>query len=186
VSDYEPEDRRQQVMTAVLKFLAIAAALCAVIGLGTWFVVKSLDLNSDDTGSVGVPDPVSSISALPNTALPDPEATDEPTDEPTDTEDPLSLPTSVNGAPVLSASPANVSPMERINLTGQWAGQDNVSLLVQRFENGDWADFGVQVQVKLGTFATYVETSHEGPNKFRVYDPETDSASNAVTVNIGG
>jgi hypothetical protein len=189
VSDFEPEDDRQrQVLSAVLKFLGIAVVFGLVIGLGTWFVVKSLDLNSNDTNSVGAPDPETTFSALPNSALPDPETTDEPTDQPTDdlTDGPLSLPTPTTDAPVLSGSPAIVAPMERINLTGQWQGQDSVSLLVQRFEDGQWVDFGVQVEVRLGSFATYVETSHEGPNKFRVYDPGTDRASNPVTVTVNG
>ena len=85
----------------------------------------------------------------------------------------------------LNASPVFVKSMERINLTGQWPGHDNVSLLVQRLEDGEWVDFGVQVQVRVGTFETYVMTGREGDNKFRLLDPESGTTSNEVTVTIG-
>jgi hypothetical protein len=78
-----------------------------------------------------------------------------------------------------------VKPSERINLTGQWPGHDNESLLVQRFESGQWTDFGVQVRVNVGTFSTYVLTSRTGDQKFRVFDPGSETASNEVTVTIG-
>jgi hypothetical protein len=61
-----------------------------------------------------------------------------------------------------------------------------VSLSVQRFEDGAWVDFGVQVQVRLGNFATYVETSRQGANAFRVYDPQTNTFSNQVSVTVTG
>jgi hypothetical protein len=35
------------------------------------------------------------------------------------------------------------------------------------------------------TFATYVQTSQTGPNRFRVVDTDTGRASNDVSVNIG-
>ena len=85
----------------------------------------------------------------------------------------------------LTASPVMVQPMERINLTGQWPGQDNASLVVQRFENGAWSDFGVQVRVNVGTFSTYVMTGRTGDQRFRVFDPATQTASNEVTVTVG-
>jgi hypothetical protein len=37
----------------------------------------------------------------------------------------------------------------------------------------------------MGTFETYVMTSHPGPNRFRVYDPAEGKASNVITIVIG-
>jgi hypothetical protein len=84
----------------------------------------------------------------------------------------------------LTATPVFVDPMERINLTGQWPGHDNESLLVQRLEGSTWSDFGVHVTVNVGTFATYVMTGRPGDQKFRVFDPTSKTASNEVTVTI--
>jgi hypothetical protein len=187
VSEREPDqDRQQQILAAVLKVVGIALAVGLAIGLGTWVLVKALGLDSADTGGNSIQvDPIASPSALPTTALPQPTPTGELTEESTETDEPTITPSPGEEALFLNASPVFVDPMQRINLTGQWPGRDNVSLLVQRFEDGDWVDFGVQVQVRVGTFETYVMTSHEGDNKFRVYDPETDTASNEVTVTIG-
>ncbi|HEX7738301.1 MAG TPA: hypothetical protein VF426_01495 [Marmoricola sp.] len=81
-------------------------------------------------------------------------------------------------------TPLTVAPMERINLTGTYGRRDNISLQVQRYENGTWADFPTEADVSLGTFETFVETSHTGANKFRVYDAQNDVGSNVVTVTV--
>lgn len=185
--DLEPTGRNDEVRSALLKFVAFAAGIALFVVIGTVVVVKSLDLNAPEHPVGGV-SPVTPIAPLPSSALPsDDGPTDEPTDEPTEPEEPTSTPTpTANGddSLVLSASPVFVSAMERINLAGEWAGRDNVSLSVQRFEDGEWVDFGVQVQVKIGSFATYVLTGREGENKFRVHDPATDTASNEIIVTV--
>ena len=56
---------------------------------------------------------------------------------------------------------------------------------MQRFENGAWSDFPVTMSVSGGTFATYVQTSQVGPNKFRVIDTDTKVTSNELTVTVG-
>ncbi|RNL60459.1 hypothetical protein EFK50_19225 [Nocardioides marmoriginsengisoli] len=185
MSESEPDqDRQQQIIAAVVKVVGVALAIGLAIGLGTWILVKALGLDSTDT--TGQPIQVDPItpSALPTTALPDPTQSSDPTE----TESPSEP--SFTSSPgdeklLLSASPLFVDPMQRINLTGQWPGRDAVPLLVQRFEDGEWVNFGVQVQVTVGTFDTYVLTGREGDNKFRVFDPETETASNAVSVTVG-
>jgi len=173
-------DRQQAVASVVLKIVGIAVAIGLVIGIGAWVLVKALGLSSADTTSgVAHVDPV---TPLPSSALPVPGASDLPTPDNTGLVTPGA---SVSGQLYLSASPVLVQPSERINLTGQWPGHDNQSLLVQRFENGQWADFGVQVRVNLGTFETYVLTSRTGDQRFRVFDPDTQTASNDVTVTVG-
>jgi len=183
VTEQEPDrDRQQQIVEVALKVLGVAVAIGLFIGIGTWVVVKALDLNTDSVGPI-VSGPVSPFQRLPTTALPQPTVSPDPSE--TDSIPEVTAPaTPVAGDLVLSASPVSVGAMERINLTGQWAGKDAVSLVVQRFETGKWANFGVSAQVNIGTYDTYVLTGRPGENKFRMYDPQSNTASNAVTVTV--
>lgn len=84
----------------------------------------------------------------------------------------------------LSASPLQVSSMERIYLTGTYPGGEGASLQVQRFEGG-WTDFPTSASVSGGTFSTYVMTGQSGVNRFRVVDAASGKQSNTVTVRVG-
>lgn len=174
----DDDERQQELATVILKILGVAVTIGLVVGIGAWVVVKGLGLDSSSTTSSSSPG--QPVAPLPTTALPVPSDTSSPSGLPTAT--PTAPPT---GALYLSASPLMVQPMERINLTGQWPGHDNQSLLVQRFEGGSWSNFGVQVSVKVGTFETYVMTGRPGDQKFRVFDPTTQTASNEVTITVG-
>jgi hypothetical protein len=83
----------------------------------------------------------------------------------------------------LSASPLQVSRMERIYLTGTYPGGEGASLQVQRYEGG-WTDFPTSASVSGGTFQTYVMTGQSGANKFRVVDASSGKKSNPVTVRV--
>ena len=83
----------------------------------------------------------------------------------------------------LRASPAQVSPGQRITLTGDFRGHDGARLQVQRFESG-WVDFPVQATVTGGSFSTYIITSRSGVNRLRVTDPASGRASPAVRVTV--
>ena len=85
----------------------------------------------------------------------------------------------------LQAGENSVGPMENIDLTGVYPGGEGAILRVQRFENGAWSDFPVTASVSNETFTTYVQTSQQGLNKFRVVDTDSGLASNAVRVTIG-
>jgi hypothetical protein len=85
----------------------------------------------------------------------------------------------------LSASPLEVSSMQRIDLTGTYPGGEGATLQVQRFEGG-WSSFsGVTARVSGETFSTYVMTGRTGTNRFRVVDPSSGKASNPVRVRVG-
>lgn len=85
----------------------------------------------------------------------------------------------------LSASPLEVSPMQRIDLTGTYPGGEGATLQVQRFEGG-WSAFAdVTATVRDQTFATYVMTGRTGMNRFRVVDSSSGKSSNPVRVRIG-
>jgi hypothetical protein len=83
----------------------------------------------------------------------------------------------------LSASPVEVSPMERIYLSGTYPRAEGRTLQVQRREGG-WTDFPTSTSVSGGTFSTYVMTGQSGVNKFRVVDSSTGKSSNVVTVRV--
>lgn len=85
----------------------------------------------------------------------------------------------------LVAAPQSVSPGERINLNGVYVDGEGVALQVQRREGGSWTDFPVQANVRGGAFETWIQTSRTGEQRFRVADPTTDRASNAVRVTVG-
>lgn len=177
------EDRSSEITAVIVKGLGLLVGLGLVIALGTYVVVHALGLNDpgETTTSLGAPVPV---TPLPTTALPVPGSSDSPglpASTPAQPRDP-----STRGAHGLhlTMTPLVASPMERLNVTGSYAGHDNVALQVQRFENGIWADFPTNAQVSMGTFETYVMTSHTGVNRFRVFDPATNTASNVVQVSI--
>src|SRR4051794_9584273 len=85
----------------------------------------------------------------------------------------------------LEASPRRVSANERIDLSGTYRGGDGRQLQVQRLEGGSWVDFPVSAPVRGGSFHTFIFSGRVGPNRFRMQDPDTGRASNAVRVRIG-
>lgn len=189
------EERSREVSDVVRKGLALLVGMAVVIALGTWVLVRGLGLNdtSDTDNAVGTPQPV---QPLPSTALPVPGESSSPSGDQSGDQtgdqtgdgftDGPSPGSSVPGAAGLhlSITPLTAAPMERLNVTGTYAGHDNVSLQVQRREGGVWADFPTTATVNMGTFETYVKTSHSGPNRFRVYDPAENKASNVITIII--
>jgi hypothetical protein len=183
--DLDRGEPRGPLLGSVLaKAAAVLVAVGLLVGLGTWVLVKGLGL--DQTGSVSslvVPDP-HPVSPLPSTALTQPAGGGQHSRAATQQATNLPSPVPVHKLQ-LTATPASVSPMERINLTGTYPGHDAMSLQVQRFEAGSWVDFPTDAQVDLGTFATYVMTGRSGENMFRVFDPATGTASNPVTVTVG-
>jgi hypothetical protein len=181
VTGTDERDRQRDITAVVLKVLGVAVAVGLVVGLGAWVMVKALGLDSAETIGPGAGQ-VQPVTPLPTTALPVPTESALPTPDNTGLVTRTGAP---SGDLYLNATPVIVSPMERINLTGRWPGHDNESLLVQRFEDGAWADFGVQARVNVGTFETYVMTGRQGDQRFRVFDPETKTASNDVTVTVG-
>jgi hypothetical protein len=180
--DLTDEERSAQVRNALLKALGIVVVIGVLIAIGTTVMVHALGLNEDgDTGPVGSA-PDTPTQPLPTTALPVPgEKTDEPSDEPSESASPDE---GKRGQIELSISPVTARPMERVNFTGSYKGADNLQLEVQRFDSGQWTNFGVQATVRVGTFETYIMTGRSGENRFRVFDPATQQGSNVIMVTI--
>ena len=170
-----------QVTSALTKGVALVIAIAAVIAIGTLLMVRGLGLGADTSAGSGGADPVEAPTPLPPTALPVPGESAGPSMS----TGPSTSPSPGSGDIELNISPVQARPMERINLTGDYPGNDNVSLEVQRFADGNWTNFGVQAPVRVGTFSTYVMTGRSGENRFRVFDPATGKGSNVVLVTIG-
>ena len=98
---------------------------------------------------------------------------------------PSPTPTKKQPKITLQAFPQQVSPGQRINLTGVYRGGEGARLQVERFEGGRWNDFPVGASVSGGQFTTYITTSRTGPQRFRVVDPLSNARSNAVRVTVG-
>ena len=176
------DDQRRQLVEALLKVVAVAVGVGAVIAIGVFIMVRALGF-SDNTPAAHSTSQPDAPSTLPTTAL-TPSGSPSPSEEPSATA--TSKPARSKDKIRLTATPGEVGQGERINLTGTYPGADNVALEVQRQENGAWVSFaGVQAQVRVGTFATYVITSRTGGMKFRVFDPTAEAASNAVAVTVG-
>lgn len=170
------DERAEEVKSAFVKIGVVIVALAVLVLVGAKLMVSALGLDegSSTTGGSSAP----SVAGLPSTALPNP--SDSPVTDPSE-----SSPTAEPTGPLqLTVTPVLVRPMDRINLTGQYPGQDTVTLQVQRQENGAWNDFPVSVKVSMGTFSTFVMTGRSGDSTFRVFDPAKNVASNPVTVTV--
>jgi hypothetical protein len=179
--DLTDEERSAQVRGVLVKALAVLVVIGVLIFLGTTIMVKALGLNdASSSGPVGADKPT---APLPSTALPVPGGgkSEEPSESPSESGAPKP---GKHGDIELSISPIMAKPMERVNLTGTYKGADNLQLEVQRFDNGTWSNFGVQADVNVGTFATYIMTGRTGENRFRMYDPQTKQGSNVILVTI--
>ena len=179
------DDQRRQLAEAFLKVVAVAVGVGLVIALGVYIMVRALGVDDSTSAADSGSQPDAPVSTLPTTALtPSGSPSPSPSEEPSATES--SKPPRPKDKIKLSATPDQVGPGERINLTGTYPGVDNVALQVQRKENKVWVPFAdVQAQVRVGTFETYVITSRTGGMKFRVFDPTAQEASNAVAVTVG-
>ncbi len=106
-----------------------------------------------------------------------------PTESVTMTESAEPSPSARSRTITLQAFPTEVSPGERINLTGVYPTGEGAVLQVQRFEGG-WTDFGVDANVSGGIYNTYILTSRLGEAKIRVIDHALNRSSNPVTVTV--
>lgn len=176
------DTENRPVLTGLLALVGVAVVIGLLGGLAIMVGVN--------VAGVGETSTASDSSASPSTfRLPKPTDTGSSIPEPEETLEPSPGTESSSSAPAeaisLSATQQSVSPMQQIDLSGTYPSGEGAILQVQRFENGAWSDFPVTMSVSGGTFATYVQTSQVGPNKFRVVDTDTQVASNELTVTVG-
>ncbi|MDQ4054329.1 MAG: hypothetical protein M3237_16715 [Actinomycetota bacterium] len=175
------------VLTGLIALVGVAVVVGLILGGAVLAGTKVLGIGDDGSAT----DDASSGDSL---HLPRPELTTEPSDplvtfaSPDETERTRNSQESETAKPKteisLSAAQTTATPMEQIDLTGVFPGGEGAILQVQRFEAGSWEDFPVTVEVSNATFATYIQTSQTGLNRFRVIDTESRETSNEVRVTI--
>ena len=178
------DTEERPVLTGLVALVAVAVVVGLLAGvavlIGTQIVgldgsVEAASSGATAENSLYLPEPTpTSESAPPAPATSAPEGSESP-----------SAPATPAAQISLSASQLSVSAMQQIDLTGTYPTGEGAILQVQRFEGGQWTDFPVTVSVSGQTFATYVQTSQPGPNKFRVKDTDSPRVSNEVTVTVG-
>lgn len=183
-----PPSEGHPIVAGLLALVGVAVAVGLILGGVAIAGARVLGVN-DSGGSTGttserslyVPRPEKTpkeTSPQITLAPGDPTSTTSPAQEPTASESPRKQIT-------LSAGATTVGSMERLDLTGVYAGGEGAILRVERFAGGSWQDFGVTVSVSNETFSTYVQTGVLGVNKFRVVDTDSGMESNEVRVTIG-
>lgn len=175
------DTENRPVLTGLIALVGVAVAIGLLGGLAVMVGVKATGIG--DTASA-------SDDSTPSTfQLPRPSDTGSSAPAPVDPVEPSPGTETSSEAPAedisLAATQQSVSPMQQIDLTGTYPSGEGAILQVQRFENGAWQDFPVTMSVSGGAFATYVQTSRTGPNKFRVVDTDTQVTSNEITVTVG-
>lgn len=175
------DTENRPVLTGLVALVGVSVAIGLLGGLAVLAGVKVTGLDGTATASSD-----STASATFRLPKPSDTATESVTEEPVEPEPGTETSSEAPDTGIsLSATQQSVSPMQQIDLTGTYEGGEGAILQVQRMENGAWSDFPVTMSVSGGTFATYVQTSRTGPNKFRVRDTDSDAVSNEITVTVG-
>ena len=176
------DTENRPVLMGLVALVAVALVIGVIGGLGIMVAVRATGIGasteaSDDTSTSGgfyLPKPTDTGT----TGVP---AAEETVEEGTKPSEPATPAKEIS----LAATQAAVSPMQQIDLSGTYPTGEGAILQVQRLEAGSWQDFPVTMSVSGSAFATYVQTSRVGPNKFRVIDTDTQKLSNEITVTVG-
>ncbi|WGY01436.1 MULTISPECIES: hypothetical protein [unclassified Nocardioides] len=201
MSDQQQPPAERPVVNGVVALVAVALGVGLVLALVALVGTKVLGLGGDNGDSSArstvhqsmyLPTPVETDEATGPLVTLHTQDTDEPAagdsgaqvpeDEPT-TE--LTSETPAAGQISLQALATTVASGERIYFSGVYPGGEGAILFVQRFENGDWADFPASVGVTNGTFSSYIFTGVSGVNRFRVVDRDSGTVSNEISVTVG-
>lgn len=190
MSDDEQEKTVKPVISGLVALLAVSLAVGLVLAGVALTGSRMLGLGGDSTNAVDttekesavIPRPSRTTGNGPQVTLQTEETEEIETEdvEPTESET-----TKEPSAITLQAGQTAVGNFERIDLTGIYPGGEGAILQVQRFEEGQWAEFDATIPVSGETFSTYVQSARTGVNKFRVVDNASGDASNPVTVRVG-
>lgn len=186
-------DEEHPVLTGLLALVAVGLVVGLVLGGVALGATRILGVGDDDTTQTASddtdfflpkPSPTDGPSGPLITLAPPEDGTGESAEaepeEPAETEETEDA----EGQISLSVGQSAVGVMEQIDLTGVYPGGEGAVLQVQKFSGG-WQDFPVTAVVSNETFATFVQTSFQGVNRFRVVDNDTGLASNEIKVTVG-
>lgn len=200
MSEQQRPPAERPVVNGLVALLAVALGVGLVLAVVVLVGAKVLGIGGDSGESAAdatvrqsmyLPTPVETDEAsgplvtlhTQGTDVPEEgDDTELPEDEPT-TELPSDSPSA--GQISLQALATTVASGERIYFSGVYPGGEGAILWVQRFENGDWADFPASVGVTNGTFSSYIFTGVSGVNRFRVVDRDSGTISNEISVTVG-
>ena len=186
-------DEDHPVLTGLVALVAVGLAVGLVLGGVAVAATSVLGIGGDDAGQAATddtdfylpkPSPTEGPSGPLITLAPsgDEQPTESaPSEEPEETESEEPQEDQIT----LTAGQTAVGVMEQIDLTGIYPGGEGAILQVEKFSGGGWQQFPVTAVVSNETFATYVQTSFQGVNRFRVVDNDTGIASNEVKVTVG-
>lgn len=173
----ELEEKKRDAWGLVTKMAVAGLAIGVVLGLGGAMLIQATGIDElQPLPSQQQPVAAPTASASPSEPAPTPTPTPSQTTEPADDQ------------ATLSADPSQVSPRERIKLSGTFPELGKGALLqVQVKDPGsDWDDFPVTTRSGTdGKFRTYVFTSREGEQIFRLINPDSGKTTPPVTVTIG-
>ena len=176
------------IVAGLVALVGVGLVVGLVIGLVVLAGTKVLGLGGDDDESTANGEASLYLpSPSKTTAATDPEITLAPGE--TESSSPTTSPEKSESAKpkiTLSASTADVGPMQQFQLTGVYPGGEGAILTVQRFQDGSWVDFPATGSVSGETFQVAVQTSKAGTNRFRVVDTDTGLESDEVRVVVGG
>ncbi len=176
--------QRHPILWGLVAMVVVGGLVGTFLALGALTTSRLLGFGGGGSGSA----PTAGSSMY----LPEPEATDVSPGAAASSDAPATPSSSASNKPSkpvnpikLVAAPLSVGSFGRINLTGNYPGGDGAILQVQRKDGGRWLEFSVTAAVNGDSFATYVQTSRIGENRFRMMDTDSKKVSNAVTVTVG-
>ena len=186
-----PDSEKHPVAAGLLALVGVGLVVGLIAGLAALVGTRMMGLGGDEASAQSTSDQSLYLPKPEKTTGPSgplitlaPGETQSPTQEPTQGA-PTKSPKATKKEISLSASQTSVAPMEQIDLTGVYPGGEGAILQVQRYTGSSWQAFPVTVSVSDETFATYVQTSQSGVNRFRVADTDSGLVSNDVRVTIG-
>lgn len=188
-----PDSEKHPVAAGLLALVGVGLVVGLIVGIAALVGTRMVGLGGDQAAAESTADQSLYLPRPEKTTGPSgplitlaPGASESPSAKPPKkASNPSKAPKKAKKEISLSASQNSVAPMEQIDLTGVYPGGEGAILQVQRFTSGSWQAFPVTVSVSDETFATYVQTSQRGVNRFRVADTDSGLVSNDVSVNIG-
>jgi hypothetical protein len=185
------DDASSRTHPVLMGLGALVVVSLLVGGVVSVIALGAAKLSGIEQSSTGAPTEVPSLYMPTGEPTTTPDSYVDPSDFPqpspseseTTSESPEPSPSARSRAITLQAFPTEVSPGERINLTGVYPTGEGAVLQVQRFEGG-WTDFGLDASERGGIYNTYILTSRIGEARIRVIDHALNRASNPVTVTV--
>lgn len=166
----EVERRKQAALRFAGWFVVVGIALGVVLGLGGAALINATGLKN-----VSIPAPPTPTEKA---------TTAKPTPSPTAT----SVPATEDPKPTLTTQNTDIAPGEKLRLSGAFPELDKgATLQVQvKDKGGAWEDFPVDTKTgDGGEYTTVIYTTRTGERQIRMLHKDTDTASPAITINVG-